>query len=78
MQSREEAIQKLLSRNIEDVIEKDHLEAALLDKKKLRIKHGIDPTGDKIHIGRAVALLKLKEFQVLGRKIVLIIGELTL
>ena len=67
----------LLSRNVEDVIDAGHLRTALLSGKKLRVKFGIDPTGDKIHIGRAVALWKLKEFQDLGHKIVLIIGDFT-
>lgn len=43
----------------------------------MRVKHGIDPTGEKIHIGRAVVLWKLREFQELGHKIVLIIGDFT-
>ncbi len=77
MLDRNVLIQKLLARNVENVIEKKHLEQALVGKKKLRVKHGIDPTGDKIHIGRAVVLWKLKEFQDLGHKIVLIIGDFT-
>lgn len=70
-------IEALLSRNVEEVIDEGHLRAALLSGKKLRIKFGIDPTGEKIHIGRAVALWKLKEFQDLGHTIVLIIGDFT-
>src|SRR5690242_16277125 len=70
-------LKNLLTRNVEDVIEELHLEAALKSGKKLRIKHGIDPTGAKIHIGRAVVLWKLREFQDLGHKIVLIIGDFT-
>ena len=70
-------INELLSRNVEDVIEKKHLAAALRSGRKLRVKHGIDPTGEKIHIGRAVQLWKLREFQDLGHKIVLIIGDFT-
>jgi len=77
MQKREERIEALLARNVEEVIEKDHLRKALFSGKKLRIKFGIDPTGAKIHIGRAVALWKLREFQDLGHKIVLIIGDFT-
>jgi len=77
MQNRTEAVRHLLSRNVEEVIEKTHLEKALTSGKKLRVKHGIDPTGDKIHIGRAVVLWKLREFQNLGHKIVLIIGDFT-
>ncbi len=74
---KEEKIKNLLSRNVEVVFDKNHLQKALLSQKKLRIKFGIDPTGEKIHIGRAVALRKLKEFQDLGHKIVLIIGDFT-
>ena len=74
---KEKAIKKLLMRNVEEIFEKKHLEEALLSGKKLRVKLGIDPTGDKMHIGRAVVLWKLREFQELGHKIVLIIGDFT-
>lgn len=70
-------IDTLLSRNIENVIDEKHLRAALLSGKKLRVKFGVDPTGPNIHIGRAVTLWKLREFQDLGHKIVLIIGDFT-
>src|SRR5580698_9669552 len=72
-----ERIEALLSRNVEEAIEAGHLRTALMSGKKLRVKFGIDPTGDKIHIGRAVVFWKLKEFQDLGHKIVLIIGDFT-
>lgn len=72
-----EKIDNLLARNVEEVIEKDHLREVLASGKKLRVKFGIDPTGNKIHIGRAVALWKLREFQDLGHQIVLIIGDFT-
>jgi tyrosyl-tRNA synthetase len=72
-----EKIEALLSRNVEEVIDEGHLRAALLSGKKLRVKFGIDPTGDKIHIGRAVVFWKLKEFQDLGHTVVLIIGDFT-
>jgi tyrosyl-tRNA synthetase len=70
-------IEKLLSRNVEEVIDRTHLEAALRGGKKSRVKLGIDPTGEKIHIGRAIALWKLKEFQNLGHQVILIIGDFT-
>jgi tyrosyl-tRNA synthetase len=72
-----EKIDALLSRNVEEVIDEGRLRAALLSGKKLRVKFGIDPTGEKIHIGRAVVFWKLKEFQDLGHTIVLIIGDFT-
>jgi tyrosyl-tRNA synthetase len=73
----EDKINHLLNRNTEVVFDKNHLKKALFSRKKLRVKFGIDPTGGKIHIGRAVVLRKLKEFQDLGHKIVLIIGDFT-
>jgi len=72
-----EKVEKLLTRNVKDVVFFEDLKSKLLSGKKLRVKHGIDPTGKKIHIGRAVVLWKLREFQELGHKIVLIIGDFT-
>ncbi|HEY5220893.1 MAG TPA: tyrosine--tRNA ligase [Candidatus Paceibacterota bacterium] len=72
-----EKIEALLSRNVEEAIDEKHLRAALLSGKKLRVKLGIDPTGAKIHIGRAVLLWKLREFQDLGHTAVLIVGDFT-
>ncbi len=43
----------------------------------LRVKLGIDPTSPDIHLGHTVVLSKLREFQDLGHRIVLIIGDYT-
>ncbi len=70
-------IKELLERGTEDIMVKEDLEKELESGKELRIKFGIDPTGPKIHIGRAIPLRKLREFQKLGHKIVLIVGDFT-
>lgn len=70
-------IKELLSRGVEEVIEKDKLEIKLKSGKQLRIKLGIDPTSPSIHIGRTIPLLKLHDFQELGHKVILIIGDFT-
>ena len=70
-------IKEVLSRGIDEIIEKDNLEKKLKSGKQLRIKFGIDPTAPDIHLGNAVILWKLREFQNLGHKIVLIIGDFT-
>ena len=70
-------IKDILERGVEDVIVKEHLEEALKSGRQLRVKFGIDPTGPKIHLGRASTLSKLKAFQDLGHLIVLIIGDFT-
>ncbi len=70
-------INELLTRGVEEVIDKSGLEAALRSKKKLRVKLGIDPTSPNIHIGRAVVLWKLRAFQELGHQVVFIVGDFT-
>ena len=45
--------------------------------KKLRIKLGLDPTSPDIHLGHTVVLRKMRQFQDLGHKAVLIIGDYT-
>lgn len=70
-------INTILTRGIVEIIDKRHLEKALKSGKKLRVKLGIDPTSPKIHMGRAVELWKLRQFQELGHKAVLIIGDFT-
>ncbi|MBM3257800.1 MAG: tyrosine--tRNA ligase [Candidatus Nealsonbacteria bacterium] len=70
-------IKEILERGTEQIIDKNSLLKKLKSGKKLRIKHGIDPTGPKIHIGRAIQFRKLKNFQDLGHRIVLIIGDFT-
>lgn len=73
----EQKIEEILSRGVEEIIERESLEAKLKSGKQLRVKHGIDPTGPKIHIGRAFQFWKLRDFQELGHKIILIIGDFT-
>lgn len=54
-------------------------EKALMDKlkrgKPLNIKLGVDPTAPDIHLGHAVPLRKLRQFQDLGHQVTLIIGD---
>jgi tyrosyl-tRNA synthetase len=72
-----EKIEELLTRGVEEVIDRKSLEKKLYSGKQLRVKLGIDPTSPNIHIGRSIPLLKLKDFQDLGHKIVFIIGDFT-
>ncbi|MEI6040097.1 MAG: tyrosine--tRNA ligase [Candidatus Berkelbacteria bacterium] len=71
------AIEELLTRGVTEVINREHLEKALGSGKQLRIKLGIDPTSPNIHLGRAVCLFKLRDFQKLGHKVVFLIGDFT-
>jgi tyrosyl-tRNA synthetase len=73
----EKKIDEILNRGVEDIFVKEELKALLLSGKQLRIKLGVDPTGPKMHIGRAIPLRKLREFQKLGHQIVFIVGDFT-
>ncbi len=55
----------------------DKLAAARAEGRQLRVKLGIDPTAPDIHLGHAVVLSKLREFQDAGHRVVLIIGDYT-
>ena len=70
-------ITTLLTRGTIDIIVKEELEKKLQSGKKLRIKFGIDPTGSELHIGHAVVLKKLREFQDRGDTAILLIGDYT-
>jgi tyrosyl-tRNA synthetase len=70
-------IEELLTRGVAEVIEQESLRKKLSSGKALRIKFGIDPTGSDLHLGHAVALRKLRQFQDLGHQVILLIGDYT-
>ncbi len=72
-----EKIERLLTRNVEEIFIKENLRKQLLSGRRLKIKLGFDPTGSKIHIGRAIVLRKLREFQDLGHEIIFLVGDFT-
>ncbi len=77
MNAKREQIEELLTRSVTEVIDIDHLRRRLESGEKLRVKFGMDPTSPNLHIGRMVPLLKLRDFQKLGHRIVLLVGNAT-
>jgi tyrosyl-tRNA synthetase len=73
----EQKIDEILGRGVAEVIDKENLRKKMLSGEKLRVKFGVDPTSPNLHLGRAVVLLKLKDFQELGHEIVFIMGDFT-
>ncbi len=55
----------------------ERLEEAARTGRQMRIKLGLDPTSPDIHLGHTVVLRKMRQFQDLGHKAVLIIGDYT-
>jgi len=68
---------ELLSRGIEEIFTKNELKKVLSSSKKIKIYYGVDPSGSIIHLGHAVVLRKLRDFQKLGHKIIFLIGDFT-
>jgi len=64
-----------------DLIERSQL-VRLLDEslridRPLRVKFGMDPSSPDLHLGHAVQLMKLRDLQLLGHRILLIVGDFT-
>lgn len=70
-------IKELLSRGVEEVIDRSHLKKKLLSGKPLRVKHGVDPTTKDLHLGHAAIYERLRSFQELGHKVIFLIGDFT-
>ncbi|MCK5473406.1 MAG: tyrosine--tRNA ligase, partial [Planctomycetes bacterium] len=72
---------KQLERGTVEVFSRQELAEKLAkagqQKKQLRIKLGLDPTSPDIHLGHTVVLRKMRQFQDIGHKAVLIIGDYT-
>ncbi len=71
------ATHNLLTKGVSNVIDRDNLQKRLEAGEKLVVKFGIDPSGTIVHIGHMVPILKLKQFQELGHKVVFLIGDAT-
>ncbi len=66
-----------LSRGCDRVYTSEELARRLSDGRRLRVKLGMDPTAPDLTLGHTVVLRKLRQFQDLGHKAVLIIGDYT-
>lgn len=70
-----------LKENVEIILPEngleEKLEQAKNENRQLIIKLGFDPTAPDLHLGHAVVLKKLKEFQDLGHQIVILVGSFT-
>jgi len=64
-------------RGCEGVYAREELERKLKKDRPLIIKLGMDPTAPDIHLGHAVVLRKMRQFQDAGHKAILIIGDYT-
>ena len=72
---------EILKRGTVEIVPEEELRAKLKKSQEtgvpLKIKYGIDPTAPDIHLGHAVPIRKLRQFQDLGHEVIVIIGDFT-
>jgi tyrosyl-tRNA synthetase len=67
----------IISSGTEAIVPREAMVEKLKTGRPLRVKLGVDPTAPDLHLGHAVPLRKLRQFQDLGHTVVLIIGDFT-
>ena len=76
--SRQLLIAEILGRGVEKIYpSRDDLEKQLTNGRVLRLYCGFDPSAAALHVGNAIALAKLAQFQRLGHKVIFLIGSFT-
>ncbi|MFP3974671.1 MAG: tyrosine--tRNA ligase [Dehalococcoidia bacterium] len=70
-------IARIFKRGVAEVIVEEELRQMMERGTPLRLKEGFDPSRPDIHLGHVVTLRKLKQFQELGHKVILIVGDWT-
>jgi len=71
-------INEVLRRGVENIYpNREALEKVLLSGKRIRLYCGYDPSAPVLHIGNAISLSKLAQFQELGHEIIFLIGDFT-
>jgi len=69
--------QSLLQRGVAEITVEEELVKMLESGRRLKLKQGFDPSAPDIHLGHVVGLRKLRQFQELGHRIILIVGDWT-
>jgi len=71
-------VEEVLSRGVENIYpNREALEKVLLSGKRLKLYCGFDPSAPSLHIGNAILLGKLAQFQELGHEVIFLIGDFT-
>lgn len=74
----EKLIDELLTRGVEKIFpSREELKKVLLSGKRIKLYCGYDPTAKSLHVGNAISINKLGQFQKLGHEVVFLIGDFT-
>ena len=70
-------IEEVLTRGVAEILpSKDGLKR-LMESKKITLYQGFDPSMPSLHLGHLVGILKLRQFQKLGHKVIFLVGDFT-
>jgi tyrosyl-tRNA synthetase len=71
-------VDELLERGVEKIYpSKDFLRKKLLSGEQIKLYCGYDPSSSSLHIGNAISINKLSQFQKLGHQVIFLIGDFT-
>lgn len=71
------SLNEVLERGVDKIYPNKEELASVLSKKKITIYQGFDPSMPSLHLGNFVGLMKLRQFQNLGHKIIFLVGDFT-
>jgi tyrosyl-tRNA synthetase len=77
MKNKNLKIKEILTRWVDKIYPSKEAFLKALKSKKMVIYHGIDPTASHLHLGHSTNFFLLREFQKLGHKIIILIGDFT-
>ncbi|MCH7951479.1 tyrosine--tRNA ligase [Patescibacteria group bacterium] len=69
-----EVFQNALTRRVEKILPAKEGLVKLIEKRKIRLYQGFDPTGYRLHVGHTIGLRKLMEFADLGHEVIFLFG----
>ena len=77
MTNNDQLINKVLTRGVEQILPTKEGLANLMKKRKIKLYQGFDPSMPSLHLGNLVGLIKLRQFQKLGHKVIFLVGDFT-
>jgi len=70
-------INEVLTRGVQNILPTKEGLAKLMESKKITLYQGFDPSMASLHLGNFVGLMKLRQFQKLGHKVIFLVGDFT-
>jgi tyrosyl-tRNA synthetase len=68
-------IDEVLTRGVSQILPDKKSLSDLMSKRKIRLYQGFDPSAPSLHLGNFVGLMKLRQFQKLGHKVIFLVGD---